>query len=53
MISEQVRKMTQVHWIMLFLAISVAWIFLYYYQYQMNFAYYQKFTALISLMSFV
>ena len=29
MISEQVRKMTQVHWIMLFLAISVAWIFLY------------------------
>ena len=29
MISEQVRKMTQVHWIMLFLAISIAWIFLY------------------------
>ena len=29
MISEQVRKMTQVHWIMLFLGISVAWIFLY------------------------
>ena len=29
MISEQIRKMTQVHWIMLFLAISIAWIFLY------------------------
>ena len=29
MISEQVRKMTQVHWIMLFLVISIAWIFLY------------------------
>ena len=29
MFSEQVRKMTQVHWIMLFLVISIAWIFLY------------------------
>ena len=29
MVSEQVRKMTQIHWIMLFFAIFIAWIFLY------------------------
>ena len=29
MISELVRKMTQIHWIMLFLSIFIAWIFLY------------------------
>ena len=29
MISEPIRKMSQVHWIVLFLCISMAWLFLY------------------------
>ena len=29
MISEPIRKMSQVHWIVLFLCISIAWLFLY------------------------
>ena len=29
MISEPIRKMSQVHWIVLFLFISIAWLFLY------------------------